>query len=273
MRRPLILLTNDDGLHSPGLTAAAAAIHDLGSLVIAAPREQQSSMSRSLPAGPAGAILSKALEVAGKQLQAYGILGSPAQAVLYAVIDLLDQLPDLVIAGINHGENLGTSTTISGTVGAALQAADMGVPALAVSLETSKESHNASHYRTTVDWTAAAHFTRCFAAALLNGDLPADVDILKVDVPATATPDTPWRLTRQSRQSYYRPLPTNRADLSHPEPMDYEVYIDYDRLEPDSDIYAFAVDRVVAVTPLSLDLTSRADRQVLQACLARGGMK
>ena len=80
---------------------------------------------------------------------------------------------------------------------------------------------------------------------------------LKIDLPDSVSASTPWRVTSQSRQSYYMSRRTNRRKLDDPGALDYEVYIDYDHLEVDSDIYAFAVDRVISVTPLSTDLTSR----------------
>lgn len=266
MKQPVILLTNDDGVHSPGLLAAAHAVCDLGTLVIVAPKEQQSSMGRSMPS-TSGAMAVETIPVDSCPITAYSMPGSPAQTVMYAVIDLLESPPDLVISGINYGENLGTSTTVSGTVGAALQAAEFGIPALAVSLETPKDSHNDPHYRSQVDWTAAAHFTRFFTQALLKGPMLPDVDVLKIDVPATATHRTPWRLTRQSRLAYFRSLPTGRVDLSHPQSMDYTFSVERERLEPDSDIYAFSIDRVVSITPLSLDLTSRVEMSDLQRLL------
>jgi 5'-nucleotidase len=270
MTQPLILLTNDDGVHSPGLLAAAQAVCQLGSLVIVAPKVQQSSMGRAMPPSTSGAMFVETILVDGCPVSAYSLPGSPAQSVLYAVIDLLDDPPDLVISGINFGENLGTSTTVSGTVGAALQAGEFGIPALAVSLETSKDSHNDPHYSAQADWSAAAYFTCLFARTVLSRRLPDDVDVLKIDVPATATPETPWRMTRQSRLPYYLSHPTGRRDLSHPQPMDYAIVVDSERLERDTDTYAFAVDRVVSVTPLSLDLTSRVDLVDLAQLLADG---
>jgi 5'-nucleotidase len=197
---------------------------------------------------------------------AYAVDGSPAQAVARAWIELLTRLPDLVISGINYGENLGSGTTISGTVGAAIEAACVGIPALAVSLQTHPDFHYSPSEQ--VDFRAAAHFTRLFAQAVLAGALPADVDILKVDVPADATPETPWRVTRVSRQPYYVPViphePPTR-DLSTP---DYRIEIEPETLEPDSDIYALVIAREVSVCPLSIDLSSRVDRRQLAQLLA-----
>lgn len=264
-RRPLILITNDDGISSPGLSAAAEAVHDLGDLLIAAPNRQCSGAGRSLPATSSGVIQPVPLPVAGRELTAYSLDGTPAQVVLHALLELSPRRPDLLVVGINFGENLGTDITISGTVGAALQGAAMGVPALAVSLQTPKETH--TNPTDDVDFTAAKHFTRLVARRMLSVDLPFDVDVIKVDVPDTATPATAWRLTRLSRHVYFRPIPPQRDDWTQPTVVDYRAQWDLEVLERDSDIYALAVDRVVAVTPLSLDLTSRADAGELEALL------
>lgn len=263
-RFPLILVTNDDGIESPGLWAAVRALLGLGELLVVAPCHQWSGAGRCFPRNTTGRIEPHPLEVEGESVPAFCVDGSPAQVVLHGILELAPRRPALLVAGINYGENLGADVTCSGTVGAALEAAANGIPALAVSLQAPKELH--LNLSTEVDFAAAAHFTRFFARRLLEARLPPDVDVLKVDVPASATEETPWRLTRQSRRIYYRPVPPRREDFSQPGRMDYEAWWDAASLEPDSDIYAVVVDRVVSVTPLSLDLTSRATREeVLRA--------
>jgi 5'-nucleotidase len=264
--KPLILLTNDDGICSPGLLAAAEAVHDLGELLIVAPVTQQTGMGRASPQVTNGSIEKEVLRVSGQELIAYGLPASPAQAVTYGVLVIAARRPDLVISGINYGENLGTSVTVSGTVGAALQAADLGIPGLAVSLETDKAYHY--NHGQDVDWEAAGYFTHQLAGAMLQRQLPFDVDVLKVDIPADATARTPWRLTRQSRQSYYEVLRLDeQPETTSPPRLDYRVSVHWETLEPDSDIHAFASDRVVSVTPLSQDLTSRTELAALEEML------
>ena len=256
MTHPLILVTNDDGINSPGLHAAIDVLADLGDLLIIAPSQQQTGMGRSMPPGFDGRIHPIELQHRGKRYHAYHMNGSPAQCVLYAVIDCAKRKPDLVVSGINYGENLGDSTLISGTVGAALQGGAMGIPSLAVSLETKKEYHY--NHGTDVDWSAASYYLHHFAEITLEHPAwPDDVAVLKIDVPAVATVETPWRLTRQSRQPYYISLPTRRKAPDDPLVMDYDLRMDADNVEPDSDTYAFVVDHLVSVTPLSVDLTSR----------------
>jgi 5'-nucleotidase len=268
---PLILVTCDDGIESPGLRAAVRALQDLGELIVSAPCEQQTGAGRSLPTFNDGAIHEIDYEIEGQPVPAYAIHGSPAQAVLYALMELVPRRPALCVSGINFGENVGSGVTASGTVGAALEAADEGIPGLAVSLETAKEYHYSQSED--IDFSTAAHFARTFAAQMLSRAMPADVDVLKLEVPCDATPDTPWRVTRLSRQRYFRALPSGRRYLAEKRRLDYAMMIDHNTLEPDSDIRAVLVDRVVSVTPLSLDMTSRLPLSELEGLLRRAEME
>jgi 5'-nucleotidase len=275
IRDPLILITNDDGITSPGLRATVQAVLPLGDPLVVAPARQWSGAGRSMPQGDAGRISRHPLEVDGQPVAAYQVDSSPALAVAHALLGLVPRRPALLISGINYGENMGADVTISGTVGAALQGADLGIPALAVSLQTPKETH--VHPSDSVDFTAAIHFTRLFARWMLQVALPFDVDVLKIDVPDDATPETAWRLTRVSRQAYFvatLPQQASPADPAAPPSVgrcegsiDYEPLAHPERTDSDSDIYALAVDRVVSVAPLSLDLTSRADPGEIEALL------
>ncbi len=259
-KRPLILFTNDDGIASPGLWAAARAFANLGDILIAAPREQQSGMGRSMPIASEGRIHPYTAMPNGKNFAytAYAVDGTPAQAVQHGVLELADRLPALVVSGINYGDNLGNGVTISGTVGAALEGASLSIPSLAVSLQTPKDMH-LSH-SPDVDFTAAAHFTRLFGEWLIdNRYRPDDVDVLKIDVPWEATASTAWRVTRISRRRVYWPTRPERVVLSEMGKIGYHYDTDPAKAEPDSDVFAVLHDKVVSVTPMSLDLTSRTD--------------
>jgi 5'-nucleotidase len=266
--KPLILITNDDGIHSPGLLSAVEAVHDLGDILVVAPKHQQTGAGRSTFSVSNVPVQEEHIAVGGQRVSAFSVEGTPAQAVLYALVEVTPGKPSLAISGINYGENLGTSVTGSGTVGAALEAAVFGIPSLAVSLETAKEYHySLSH---DMDFAAAAFFTRIFAQRLLSARLLPDVDVLKIDVPEDATEQTPWRLTRVSRQRYFHPIESGRARSSGASTIDYEVRVDFDALEPDSDIFALVKDRAVSVSPLSLDLSSRVDLGHLAQLLRSG---
>lgn len=253
--KPQILLTNDDSINSPGLWAAAEALSPLGFVHVVAPRVQQTSMGRAFPADSDGIVEPQTLVVNGKEWEVYGVGGSPAQAVLHGIMDVLKGKPDLVVSGINYGENMASGLTISGTVGAALEAATLGIPALATSLQTPTGFHY--NLSPEVDFTVAAWFTHYFAEKMLKNELPADLDVLNLNVPGNATTDTPWRVTRQSRQRYFFPVPKDPNDSSRA--MGYEARVDRITPEENSDVRALILDGVVSITPISFDMTSRID--------------
>lgn len=260
--KPQILLTNDDGIGSRGLWAAAEALAALGYVTVCAPREQYSGAGRSMPHRSDGVLSEEEVSIHGLTWKVYAVGGSPAQAVQHGILELMPSRPDLVVAGVNHGENLTVSVTISGTVGAALEGAAFGVPAMAVSLEMPQ--HYAFTNPEDIDFTAARHFTAFFAGMLLRGEAPQDVDLFKLDIPSDATPATPWRITRLSRAKYYVPVSPGRERLSDSAPVGYEISLRPEELESDSDVYAVRVAREVSLTPMSLDLTSRVDLAALE---------
>lgn len=267
MDKPLILLTNDDGLDSPGLAALAAAIDPLGELLIVAPRWQQTGMGRSRTQrhGLDGCMTQLEVAYRDRTWPGYAANATPANCVLYGVRELAERPVDLVVSGINYGENIGNSVTMSGTVGAAMEAADLGIPALAVSLELVDMSDFYSHLEH-VDFSTAAIFARRFAERLLTEALPEDVDLLKIEVPAAATPATGWVVTRQDRIYYYSSFPAPRRDRTT-EPGVFEHGVAKGHFSaPDTDAHALA-HGLVAVTPLSTDLTSRTQLDALATLL------
>lgn len=264
-KRIQILLTNDDGIQSPGLWAAAEALSRLGYVTVAAPRDQASGTGRSVPLGSDGRIQQITLRIGQQDWSVYSIGGTPAQTVDHALLELLPRKPDLVVSGINYGENLGEGVSASGTIGAALEGASFGIPSIAVSLQLMEDSYY--NYSTTVDFSGAAYFTAYFAERLLAGDFLPDVDVLKLDVPAHATPQTPWRLARLSRVRYFVPLVNRKGAQEEPGPLGYRIQPDVEKIEPGSDVHVMMIERQVAVCPMSLDMTSRVDFSELDARL------
>lgn len=263
-----ILLTNDDGILSPGLWAAAAALSEIGYVTVAAPREQVTAAGRSLSRSYDGRIERMNLTIGGQDWPVFAIGGTPAQTVQHAVLEIMPTPPDLIVAGINYGENVGLSITASGTIGAAIEGATLGIPALAVSLQIASTDYLTYH---DLDFTPAAFFTQLFARMLLRSrqqkDFAPDIDLLKIDVPAEATLKTPWRVTRLAHHSYYLPKPKRPVAWDQPYYIDGAPLVTRDEVSPDSDVYALVFDKVVSVTPISLDMTSRVDLNQLEQTL------
>lgn len=255
--RPLILLTNDDGIHSPGLSAAALALDPLGDLLIVAPLEQQTSMgrSRTQQCGGDGTISRTKLTAENRTWEGFGVKATPALTVEHAVMELAPREISLVVSGINYGENVGSCVTVSGTIGAALEAAELGLSTLAVSQEINSGDYHS--YSTKVNFTPAVHFTRQIAEKMLQEKLPFDADILKLEIPMGASTESKCVITRQDRQRYYTPVIQEREKLFG---AAAEVSFKPDKggySREDTDLYAMS-QGWVSITPLSLDLTSRA---------------
>ena len=253
--KPHILLTNDDGIRSPGLWAAAGELSKIGYVTVAAPRDQSSGMGRSLPSTSDGIIRKEQVQVNGQEWSVYAVGGSPAQSVLHGILEIVPHRPDLVVSGINYGENVGTGITISGTVGAAMEAASLGIPALAISLQTETQYHLT--HSEDIDFSAAGYFTAYFAKILLERKFPMDVDLLKVEVPSHATPETGWQTTRLSLQRYYQPVAADRESWEVPGSITYKESASLEQEPEDTDVYVLRIKKMVSVTPLILDMTAR----------------
>ena len=185
-----ILVTNDDGVRAPGILAVAQALEGLGEVTIVAPAENQSGKGHSITI--ADPIYVETVQLAG-DLRAYGAAATPASCVKVALGALMKDKPDLVVSGINRGYNLGMVTYVSGTVGAAREAALQGIPAIAASLAS--EAHPG--------YGPAAEMVRRVADLVKARGLARGV-FLNVNVPAgtrEALEAKGLMMTRQSAQS------------------------------------------------------------------------
>lgn len=241
--RPLILLSNDDGVQAPGLLAAAEALADLGEVMVAAPDRERSATSHSIS-------LDRPLRADEVRPGAFAVDGTPVDCVYLALLHLVPRRPDLVVSGINHGFNLGSDVFYSGTVAAAIEGALRGVPGIAVSLERRKEPVPGGQ-----DRSAATAVLKRLAAEVLSRaphGLPAGT-ILNVNVPAGAVSGI--EVTALG-QRVYRDLVDVRQDLRG---RSY-YWIGGPELEvddvPGSDMHAVRAGRA-SVTPLGLDLSHR----------------
>lgn len=255
--KPQILLTNDDGIESPGLWAAAEALSEIGYVWVAAPRDQASSTGRSMPLSSDGTITIRNMTVHGQEWTVHAVGGTPAQTVQHGILEIIGQKPALVVSGINYGLNLGNAITISGTVGAAMEAASLEVPALAVSMETDVEK--IFQHADDVDFSQAAYFTAYFGRRLMDHSRSLGSRFLKVEVPRDATRDTPWKLARLDPENYYIPYLDRKGTWDDPYTLKANFRSDPENFTPGTDTYVAMVERKVAVTPLTLDMTARVD--------------
>ena len=183
--RPLILVSNDDGIGSAGLKMLAESLNELGEVVVVAPDRERSAAGHSL-------TLSRPLRASHLDERWYSVDGTPTDCITLAVMGLLPRRPDLVAAGINHGSNMGDDVTYSGTVSSAMEATLQGIPAFAMSVAGDGD----------FDFRAAAQFSKRLAEEILQRGLPRDT-LLNVNVPNL--PPGAIRgvaVTRQGRRVY-----------------------------------------------------------------------
>jgi 5'-nucleotidase len=241
-----IMVTNDDGIHAPGIIALAEALRELGAVTVVAPDRERSAAGHSL-------TLHSPLRVFELRPGWYAVDGTPTDCVNMGIHSLLPVRPDLVVSGINHGPNLGDDITYSGTVAAAMEANLMGIPAIAVSLGTF-ERHG--HF------DAAARVAARVARQVLANGLPADT-FLNVNIPDCPAEEMGAPLiTRQGTRSFIGTI----IDKTDPRGRKY-YWIGSDEPafndEPGTDFHALN-RRHVSITPLHLDLTNYESMKVLK---------
>jgi|SRR5271157_511222 len=258
-----ILITNDDGVGSSGLLAAFEAAGSLGEVTIVAPATQQSAVGRSM-------TLFEPLRISKHKVNgatAYSVSGTPTDAVIIGMFVVMTKKPDLVISGFNIGENLSTeAATTSGTIGAALEAAGQGIPAIAVSISVEDDGDKFADTDHKRDYSVAIEVVRRLARCVLDGALPEGVDVLNVNVPANAKPDTEVVITRLARRMYQTRVHHRRDPRGRP-----YYWIDGTVVEdaPEGTDLHTMKNNMISITPMTLDMTAATDFKGLEKMLAR----
>jgi 5'-nucleotidase len=228
----VILVTNDDGVHAPGLAVLAEALEPLGEVWVVAPEREQSACGHAL-------TLHRPLRPHQWGERRFAVNGTPSDCVNLAVLGFLPERPVLVASGVNHGSNLGDDVTYSGTVSAAMEGTLLGVPSIAVSLVDGG------------DLAAAGRVARLVATRLLVEGLPAKT-LLNVNVPREGPRGL--RFTRLGHRVYSEKV------VEQVDPRGRTHYwlgggpAQWEALEG-TDMGAVH-EGFVAVTPLHLDLTN-----------------
>lgn len=169
--KPVILVTNDDGITAPGLRALAETMRSLGEVVVVAPDSPQSAMGHAITINKP--LRLDKVKVHGESL-GYQCSGTPVDCVKLAVNKILHRKPDLCVSGVNHGSNSSINVIYSGTMSAAMEGAIEGIPSIGFSL---------NDYALDADFTAASHYARIIASHVLKSGLP-QYTLLNVNLPA-----------------------------------------------------------------------------------------
>ena len=245
-----ILVTNDDGIESPGLFALKQALDPLGDVSVIAPDGNRSAMARSI-------TIRRPLEVDEVQLPdgstGYATDGTPVDCVRFAVLGLLGSTPDIIVSGINHGLNLGDDVTYSGTVAAALEGVLLGWPAIAVS----QQSINREHWDTGsagYDFRAVASFVAALVPIAMREQFPRQV-LLNVNAPGLTPQDVcGMKVTRLGRRIYDDRLELLEGGAGTRKR--YRIYGENPGHHPEVGTDFGAIEAgAISVTPLHFDLT------------------
>jgi 5'-nucleotidase len=240
--RPLIVLTNDDGVSSPGLAALKNALDPLGDVRIVAPDQNRSGAARSITMH--APLWVEEVELADGSV-AYATDGTPVDCVRMAALGLLDRKPDLIVSGINLGVNLGDDITYSGTVAAAFEGIMLDIPAIAISSE---------RYVAGYDFDVPARVAHRLVSTALENGFPAKT-LLNVNCP-----DRPWKEIKGVKFTVLgKRVYGDKVEYRGTEGRRRGYHIYNDELsylnEPGTDFEAMA-EGWVSVTPLHFDLMS-----------------
>ena len=232
-----ILITNDDGIHSPGIEALREAVSALGTGVVIAPDRDNSAVSHAL-------TMNRPLRVIKLAEDTYTVDGTPTDCVAIGLKKILAGPPDLLVSGINAGANIGDDISYSGTVSAAIEGTMYSIPSMAISV-TGEPPY---------DFRSAIKIARCMARKIMRNSLPENT-LLNINVPGGSSYGE-IRVTRQGRRLWQNSIreTLDRTGTKHywigggtpvPDP------------EEDTDVHA-AVNNHVSITPIQLDLTNHA---------------
>lgn len=250
--RPIILITNDDGINAPGIANLVEAVKDLGDIIVVAPDKPQSGMGHAITIG-VPLRLTRATGIFG-EVEAWQTSGTPVDCVKLAVDKLLNgRKPDICLSGINHGANHSINVIYSGTMSAAMEAAIEGIPSVGFSL---------LDFRFEADFSASKHFVRKIVQKVLSMETEKHF-LLNVNIPAV--PLELMKGIKVCKQAYAK-YDESFDERSDPNGRKYYwltgEFKNYDQ-SPDADVWALT-HNYVSVVPVQFDLTNYRLKETLE---------
>jgi len=230
-----ILITNDDGIHSPGLAALKKGLAPLGRIVVVAPDRDNSAISHAL-------TMHRPLRLTELETDVYTLDGTPTDCVSIALSKVFDHPPDLLVSGINNGPNIGDDITYSGTVSAAIEGTMYAIASLAVSMAGEPP----------FDYTHSEPIIRKLARKVLDNGLPAST-LMNVNIP-DRVPVKGIKVTRQGRRIWKQAV----QEVTDPRGrMHYWIGGGTPLLDSgkDTDVHVLS-EGFVSISPIHLDLTN-----------------
>ena len=232
---PLILVTNDDGVHAPGIRALADALQPLGDVMVVAPIQEASAIGHAL-------TLRRPLRIEAIDPKVFAIDGTPTDCVNIAITHVLKRKPDLIVSGINKGWNLGDDITYSGTVSGALEGALLSIPAIAISAERVGDE---------AEFGPSARAAALAARAVLERGMPK-FTLLNINLPAG--PNKGFRVTVQAKRNHVTSVSERMDPRQRPY---YWIEEGLNHWEPhDRSDYQAVRDGYISITPLQPDMTA-----------------
>jgi len=251
-KKPLILVTNDDGITAPGIRALIAVMKELGDVVVVAPDSPQSATGHAITIN--NTLHINKIDIDPDVETEYSCSGTPVDCVKFAVNEILHRKPDLCVSGINHGSNSSINVIYSGTMSAAVEAGIEGIPAIGFSL---------LDYNWDADFEPAKFFIKKITQQVLENGLPEGV-ILNVNLPKLAEKDIKGiKVCRQAKAMWQEKFDKR----TNPMGKDYYwltgKFVNMDNGE-DTDEWALA-NGYVSVVPVQFDLTAHHALQTLNS--------
>jgi 5'-nucleotidase len=249
-RKPVILITNDDGITAPGIKNLIEAVKDLGKVVVVAPDKPQSGMGHAITIGVP--LRLHKVNFFG-DIEAYQCTGTPVDCVKLAVDKVLHSKPDICLSGINHGANHSINVIYSGTMSAAVEAAIESIPSIGFSL---------LDYSLEADFSAARKYARIIVEQMLRST-PEKHCVLNVNIPiATIDEVKGVKLCRQAYAKYEEDF-IERVD---PHGRKYYwltgEFVNFDE-GTDTDVWALA-NKYISIVPVQFDLTHYKQKEQLE---------
>ena len=243
MKRPLILVTNDDGINAPGIRTLISVIKDIGDVIVVAPNSPQSGMGHAITIN--STLHSSRITPKNSEIIEYSCSGTPADCVKLAINELMPRKPDLCVSGINHGSNSSINVIYSGTMSAAIEAGIEGVPAIGFSL---------LDYSWNADFSQSKDYIRKIILNALNNGIPKGV-VLNVNIPAVKKSDIKGvKICRQAKAYWVEEFDKRKNPLGQEYYWLTGKFVNKDQGE-DTDEWALK-NNYISIVPVEFDLTA-----------------
>ena len=242
--KPLILVTNDDGVSAPGILHLSAIAQNFGDVVVVAPDKPQSGMGHAITINSTLRI--QKTHYHGEVMNEYSCTGTPVDCVKMAVNKLLPRKPDLIISGINHGSNSSINVIYSGTMSAAIEGALEGVPSIGFSL---------CDFSIDADFTSTTGYIQKIIASCLNDELPKGV-CLNVNFPKLKKDDINGvKVCRQAKANWVEDFEERQDPYGRSYYWLTGKFVNFEPEATDTDEWALA-NGYVSIVPIQHDLTA-----------------